>query len=100
MNLIKFCDKTSTVEIFSSSYAASIAKNNGPKFSLKFYRSRNSGRDVTAADPQEAVEADGHPVGQQLLHSGLGASQQQFGLRVAVLLHQSPQQRLHHLRQV
>lgn len=51
-------------------------------------------------DPEEAVQADGHPVGQQLLHCGLGASQQQLGLSVAVLLHQSLQESLHHLRQV
>lgn len=30
--------------------------------------------DKRATDPEEAVEADGHPVGQQLLHRGLCAS--------------------------
>ena len=57
-------------------------------------------KEVTPTDPQEAVQADGHPVGQQLLHDGLGASQQQLGLRVAVLLHQISEQNLHRLRQV
>lgn len=55
---------------------------------------------MTAAHPEEAIKADGHPVGQQLLHGGLGAPQQEFGLSVAVLLRQHLQQSLHHLRQV
>ncbi|KAG7234836.1 hypothetical protein INR49_003917 [Caranx melampygus] len=59
----------------------------------------NEERKRGVTDPEVAVQTYGHPVGQQLLHCGLGASQQQFGLSVAVLLHQSLQQSLHHLRQ-
>lgn len=50
--------------------------------------------------PEEAIEADGHPVGQQLLYDGLGAPKQQFGLSGTALTHQVAQQGLHHLCQV
>lgn len=55
---------------------------------------------MRATDSEEAIKADGHPVGQQLLHGRLGASEHQFGLSVALLLSQSPEQSLHYLSQV
>lgn len=44
------------------------------KFSFKFHRTAKTKADARATDPEEAIEADGHPVGQELLHGGLCAS--------------------------
>lgn len=66
----------------------------------QIYQKSNSKKKKRLTDPQEAIKADGHPVAQQLLYYGLSASQQQFGLCVAVLLHQIFEQNFHHLRQV
>lgn len=37
--------------------------------------------------PEETREADRHPVGEELLHHGLGAPQHELGLHIATLFH-------------
>lgn len=47
--------------------------------------------------PEEAVQTDGHPVGKKLLHYGLCAAQEKFGICIAGLVHQTLQKVLHDL---
>lgn len=51
-------------------------------------------------DPEEAVQTDGHPVGKKLLHYGLCAAQEKFGICIAGLVHQTLQKVLHYLCEI
>lgn len=51
-------------------------------------------------DPEEAVQTDGHPVGEKLLHYGLCAAQEKFGICISGLVHQTLQKVLHYLCEI
>ncbi len=51
-------------------------------------------------NPEEAIQTDGHPVGKKLLHYGLCAAQEKFGICIAGLVHQTLQKVLHDLGEI